>query len=196
MLAIPEFHGNWTRESVIGEIEVLEPGDVADGRRKGTREIVTVEEDAVEGSGIEELNRDEAIKTVAVEIESPQIRQAAELGGDVAAEILGSEGNPDNARLGESSDIHAGNAGPLAGGGVGVVPVGESGGVGWLVNGGFYREKGETVRGKRKKRAGAEEEEDKEKREDAGEDRPAHWNHVEEAVSTEWREMIGTNRFD
>ena len=44
----------------------MESGDIADGRRKWTREIVTVEKNAVKRSGIEELGRDKPIEIVAM----------------------------------------------------------------------------------------------------------------------------------
>lgn len=60
-------------EGVIGEVEILEAWEVADGGREATGEIVTVEEYAVKGSGIEELNGNGTMEGIGVEVQATEI---------------------------------------------------------------------------------------------------------------------------
>lgn len=55
------------------EVNILEPRKVADGGREATGEVVTMEEDAVEGSGIEKLNRNRAMEEVSMKTQTTEI---------------------------------------------------------------------------------------------------------------------------
>ena len=60
-------------EGIFREIEVLEARERAEQRRKGAREVVPVEVEAVERGGVEELHRNDAVEGVVVEVESPEV---------------------------------------------------------------------------------------------------------------------------
>lgn len=57
-------------EGVVGEVEVLEAREGAERRREGAGEVVAVEEEAVEGGGVEEVDGDEAVEGVVMEVEA------------------------------------------------------------------------------------------------------------------------------
>lgn len=98
--------------------------------------------------GIEQLGRQRAVETVAMEVEAAEEDKGPELRGDVAAEVLPGDGDADDAGVGVTGYVGAGNAGPLTRRGVVFFPGGKEGdGGGGGVDGGFEGEEGEAVRG-------------------------------------------------
>lgn len=73
-----------------------------------------------------------------MKIEPPEIEKIPQFRRNIPTEIPTGDRNSDDAGVGEAGDIHAGNAGPAAGVGVVLVPVGEGGG--GVVNGGLEGE--------------------------------------------------------
>lgn len=146
LLAILELPGNRTGEGVVGEIDILNPRQVTDRGRESTGEIVTVEEYAMQRRRVEELRRDRTVKVVAVKVKSPEVDQGPELRGNIPAKVTAGDGNSDDPRvIVGPTDVHAGNAGPLARRGIVLVPVGEDRTVRWLINGGLQGQQREAV---------------------------------------------------
>lgn len=115
----------------------MDSGEGTDRRRNRTRKVVTVEEDAVERSGVKELSGYGTVEVVVVEVESPEKDQSSELRRDIPPEILAGDGDSDDARVREAGNVHAGNAGPVAWSWVVLVPVGEGFTGRLLIDGGF-----------------------------------------------------------
>lgn len=77
-----------------------------------------------------------------MEIEPAEKNERAKLRGNIAPEILPGDGDANDARIGESSDVRAGNARPATRIGIVLIPIGEGR---RLIDGGLEGEEREAI---------------------------------------------------
>lgn len=108
-------------------------------RRRGeiTGEIVSMEEDAVKGTSIEELNGNGAMEEVSMEAKTTEVDKVSELRREITTETFSGESNTDDTGVRLPGDVGAANAGPVTGCKVVFVPVGECSCGVTAVDGGF-----------------------------------------------------------
>lgn len=144
----------------MGEVEVLEAGEAAEGRREVSGEVVAVEEDAVEGGGIGESRRDGSVEAVSMEVESAEEDEGAQFRREVGSHVFSGDVDGYDSGVGEAGNVHTGDAGPGAGGGIVLVPVSERRRHRRRIYGGLECEEGEPVRRKRQRFKVEEDEDD------------------------------------
>jgi len=96
-----------------------------------------MQKDAVKGSSIEELNGNGAMEEVSMEAKTTEVDKVSELRREITTEAFSGEADTDDTGVRFAGDVGAANAGPVTGGQVVFVPVGECGFCVAAVDGGF-----------------------------------------------------------